>query len=157
MTSKMTQGHAPNYPIIGDADFQVSKLYGMLPADAEGDPKTHSQQITRRSAMFTSLVRTKKLQLILVYPMTTGRNFDEVSPVIDSLQLTAKHQVATPAELEAGEESSLRAQSPMRKHKRRYPNGWKAPQAVYPDRSAATIDQHSAEGRLAILGTLFGG
>jgi thioredoxin-dependent peroxiredoxin len=91
-----TQGQAPNYPIVGDADFKISKLYGMLPADVEGDPKkrTPADNATVRNVYVVG--PDKKVKLILVYPMTTGRNFDEVLRVIDSLQLTAKHQVATP-------------------------------------------------------------
>ena len=99
-----TQGHALNYPIISDADFNVSKLYGMLAADVAGDPKS-------RTAMDNQTVRNvfvvgpdKKIKLILVYPMTTGRNFDEVLRVIDSLQLTAKHRVATPVNWQQGED-----------------------------------------------------
>jgi alkyl hydroperoxide reductase subunit AhpC len=99
-----TQGHAPNYPIIGDADFGVSKLYGMLGADVSGDPAD-------RTAMDNQTVRNvfvvgpdKKVKLVLVYPMTTGRNFDEVLRVIDSLQLTAKHRVATPVNWQHGED-----------------------------------------------------
>jgi alkyl hydroperoxide reductase subunit AhpC len=99
-----TQGHAPNYPIIGDADFAVSKLYGMLGADVSGDPSD-------RTAMDNQTVRNvfvvgpdKKIKLVLVYPMTTGRNFDEVLRVIDSLQLTAKHRVATPVNWQSGED-----------------------------------------------------
>ena len=99
-----TQGARPDYPIIGDADFNVSKLYGMLPAAVSGDP-------TKRTAADNQTVRNvfvigpdKKIKLVLVYPMTTGRNFDEVLRVIDSLQLTAKHKVATPAQWQQGDD-----------------------------------------------------
>ena len=91
-----TQGHAPNYPIIGDADFNVAKLYGMLPADTEGDAKSRKPADNATVRNVYVVGPDKKIKLILVYPMTTGRNFDEVLRVIDSLQLTAKHQVATP-------------------------------------------------------------
>jgi alkyl hydroperoxide reductase subunit AhpC len=99
-----TQGHAPNYPIISDEDFNVSKLYGMLPADTSGDsaPRTPADNQTVRNVFVIG--PDKKVKLILVYPMTTGRNFDEVLRVIDSLQLTAKHRVATPAQWQPGED-----------------------------------------------------
>jgi alkyl hydroperoxide reductase subunit AhpC len=99
-----TQGARPNFPIIGDGDFNVSKLYGMLPADTEGDAKarTPAQNQTVRNVYVIG--PDKKIKLILVYPMTTGRNFDEVLRVIDSLQLTANHKVATPANWKQGED-----------------------------------------------------
>jgi thioredoxin-dependent peroxiredoxin len=99
-----TQGYAPNYPIIGDADFEVSKLYGMLPADVSGDPaqRTPADNQTVRNVFVIG--PDKKVKLILVYPMTTGRNFDEVLRVIDSLQLTADHKVSTPVNWQPGED-----------------------------------------------------
>src|SRR6266542_564369 len=122
-----TQGQAPNYPIIGDADFNVSKLYGMLGADVSGDP-------TDRTAADNQTVRNvfvigpdKKVKLVLVYPMTTGRNFDEVLRVIDSLQLTAKHRVATPADWKQGEDVIIAGSVSDDEAKTIYPAGWKAP------------------------------
>ncbi len=99
-----TQGTAPNYPMIADTDFNVSKLYGMLPADVSGDPtaRTPADNQTLRHVFVVG--PDKKIKLILVYPMTTGRNFDEVLRVIDSLQLTANHKVATPAQWNQGED-----------------------------------------------------
>jgi alkyl hydroperoxide reductase subunit AhpC len=98
-----TQGFAPNYPIISDADFNVAKLYGMLAASTEGDSgaRTAADNQTVRNVFVIG--PDKKVKLILVYPMTTGRNFDEVLRVIDSLQLTAKHKVATPAQWQQGD------------------------------------------------------
>jgi thioredoxin-dependent peroxiredoxin len=99
-----TQGTAPNYPIIGDSDFNVAKLYGMLPADVAGEAKgrTPADNATVRNVFVIG--PDKAVKLILVYPMTTGRNFDEVLRVIDSLQLTAKHKVSTPAQWQPGED-----------------------------------------------------
>ena len=99
-----TQGYAPNYPIIGDADFKVSEMYGMLPAGTEGDPleRTPADNQTVRNVFVIG--PDKKVKLVLVYPMTTGRNFDEVLRVIDSLQLTANHKVATPVNWQKGDD-----------------------------------------------------
>lgn len=99
-----TQGTAPNYPLISDADFAISKAYGMLPAEVEGDPteRTPADNQTVRNVFVIG--PDKKVKLILVYPMTTGRNFDEVLRVIDSLQLTARHKVATPANWKSGDD-----------------------------------------------------
>src|SRR5947199_110134 len=122
-----TQGHAPNYPLIGDADFNVSKLYEMLPAATSGDPskRTAADNLTVRNVFVVG--PDKKLKLILVYPMTTGRNFDEVLRVIDSLQLTAKHKVATPVNWKNGEDVIIAGSVSDEDAKKTYPNGWKAP------------------------------
>jgi alkyl hydroperoxide reductase subunit AhpC len=122
-----TQGTAPNYPLIGDADFNVSKLYDMLPAATSGDPskRTAADNLTVRNVFVVG--PDKKLKLILVYPMTTGRNFDEVLRVIDSLQLTAKHKVATPANWKPGEDVIIAGSVSDEEAKKVYPDGWKAP------------------------------
>ncbi len=99
-----TQGQAPNYPIIGDDDFTVSKLYGMLPAEVEGDAKSRTPADNQTVRNVFVIGPDKKIKLILVYPMTTGRNFDEVLRVIDSLQLTAKHKVSTPVNWQPGDD-----------------------------------------------------
>jgi alkyl hydroperoxide reductase subunit AhpC len=122
-----TQGEAPNYPIIGDADFSVSKAYGMLPADVSGDPasRTPADNQTVRNVFVVS--PDKKVKLILVYPMTTGRNFDEVIRVIDSLQLTADHKVATPANWKQGEDVFIAGSVSDDEAREIYPEGWKSP------------------------------
>jgi alkyl hydroperoxide reductase subunit AhpC len=102
-----TQGAAPNYPIVGDADFAVSKAYGMLGADVSGDPNDRTAADNQTVRNVFVIGPDKKVKLILVYPMTTGRNFDEVLRVIDSLQLTAKHKVSTPANWQQGEDVIL--------------------------------------------------
>ena len=99
-----TQGTAPNYPIISDTDFNVSKLYGMLPAEVSGDPLSRTPADNQTVRNVFVIGPDKKVKLILIYPMTTGRNFDEVLRVIDSLQLTAKHRVATPAQWQQGDD-----------------------------------------------------
>ena len=99
-----TQGEAPNYPIIGDADFTVSKLYGMLPAEVGGEAADRSAADNQTVRNVFVIGPDKKVKLILVYPMTTGRNFDEVLRVIDSLQLTAQHKVSTPVNWRYGED-----------------------------------------------------
>jgi thioredoxin-dependent peroxiredoxin len=122
-----TQGEAPNYPIIGDADFHVSKLYGMLPAGTAGDPldRTPADHQTVRNVFVAG--PDKKVKLILVYPMTTGRNFDEVLRVIDSLQLTAKHKVATPVNWQQGDDVIIAGSVSHEQAKETYPDGWKEP------------------------------
>jgi alkyl hydroperoxide reductase subunit AhpC len=99
-----TQGEAPNYPIIGDADFSVSKAYGMLGSEVTGDPGSRTPADNQTVRNVFVIGPDKKIKLILVYPMTTGRNFDEVLRVIDSLQLTAEHKVATPVNWRQGED-----------------------------------------------------
>jgi alkyl hydroperoxide reductase subunit AhpC len=124
---KETQGYAPNYPIIGDADYKVSKLYGMLPAEVSGDPakRTPADNQTVRNVFVVG--PDKKIKMIMVYPMTTGRNFDEVLRVIDSLQLTAKHRVATPVNWKQGEDVIIAGSVSDDEAKKLYPQGWKAP------------------------------
>jgi thioredoxin-dependent peroxiredoxin len=122
-----TQGQAPNYPIIGDADFNVSKLYGMLPGDVSGEAsdRTATENQTVRNVFVIG--PDKKVKLILVYPMTTGRNFDEVLRVIDSLQLTAKHKVSTPVNWQQGEDVIIAGSVSTDEAKETYPDGWKEP------------------------------
>ena len=122
-----TQGTRPNFPMIGDTDFNVSKLYDMLPADVEGD-------VADRTPMDNQTVRNvfvigpdKKVKLVLAYPMTTGRNFDEVLRVIDSLQLTAKHKVATPAQWQQGGDVIIAGSVNNEQAKEIWPEGWKEP------------------------------
>ena len=122
-----TQGHRPNYPIISDADFEISKAYGMLPNEVTGDP-------TERTPVDNQTVRNvfvigpdKKIRLILVYPMTTGRNFDEVLRVIDSLQLTATHRVATPVNWQQGDKVIIAGSVSNDEAKEIWPDGWEEP------------------------------
>src|SRR5216110_285813 len=122
-----TQGTRPNYPIIGDTDFNVAKLYGMLPAEVEGDPlsRTPADNQTVRNVFVVG--PDKKVKLILVYPMTTGRNFDEVLRVIDSLQLTAKHKVATPVNWQQGDKVIIAGSVSNEQAKEMWPDGWEEP------------------------------
>lgn len=124
---KETQGFAPNYPIIGDADLAIAKAWGMLPADASGDAskRTPADNQTVRNVYIVG--PDKKIKLILVYPMTTGRNFDEVLRVLDSLQLTAKHKVATPVNWKNGEDVIIAGSVSDEEAKKTYPQGWQAP------------------------------
>ena len=124
---KETQGHAPNYPMIGDSDLNVAKLYDMLPASLPGSSqgRTAADNMTVRNVFVVG--PDKKIKLILVYPMTTGRNFDEVLRVIDSLQLTAKHKVATPVNWKQGEDVIIAGSVSDEDAKKVYPEGWKAP------------------------------
>ena len=124
---KETQGLAPNYPMIGDTDLSISKLYGMLPAAASGDPSTRTPADNQTVRNVFVIGPDKKIKLIIVYPMTTGRNFDEVLRVIDSLQLTAKHKVATPVNWRPGEDVIIAGSVSDDEAKKTYPEGWKSP------------------------------
>jgi alkyl hydroperoxide reductase subunit AhpC len=122
-----TQGTRPNFPMIGDTDFNVSKLYDMLPAEISGDPleRTPADNQTVRNVFVIG--PDKKIKLILAYPMTTGRNFDEVLRVIDSLQLTAKHKVATPAQWQQGDDVIIAGSVNNEQAKEIWPEGWNEP------------------------------
>ena len=122
-----TQGYAPNYPMIGDPELKIAKLYGMLPATAgtTADGRTAADNATVRNVYVIG--PDKKIKLVISYPMTTGRNFDEVLRMIDSLQLTAKHKVATPANWKQGEDVIIAGSVSDDDAKKTYPNGWKAP------------------------------
>jgi thioredoxin-dependent peroxiredoxin len=122
-----TQGAAPNYPIISDADFSVSKLYGMLPADTSGDAADRTPVDNQTVRNVFVIGPDKKVKLILVYPMTTGRNFDEVLRVIDSLQLTANHKVATPVNWKEGDDVIIAGSVSNDQAKEIYPDGWEEP------------------------------
>ena len=123
---KETQGVAPNYPIIGDTDLRIAKLYGMLPAAASGDAskRTPADNMTVRNVFLIG--PDKKIKLLIVYPMSTGRNFDEVLRLLDSCQLTSRHSVATPANWRQGEEVIISPSVPDEQARRTFPGGWKA-------------------------------
>ena len=122
-----TQGTAPNYPIIGDHDFEISKAYGMLSAEVSGDPLSRTPADNQTVRNVFVIGPDKKIKLILVYPMTTGRNFDEVLRVIDSLQLTANHKVATPVNWKPGEDVIIAGSVSDEEARERYPDGWTSP------------------------------
>jgi alkyl hydroperoxide reductase subunit AhpC len=122
-----TQGTAPNYPIIGDVDFKVSKLYDMLPAETSGDPLSRTPADNQTVRNVFVIGPDKKVKLVLTYPMTTGRNFDEVLRVIDSLQLTAKHKVATPAQWNDGDKVIIAGSVSDDEARETYPDGWESP------------------------------
>jgi alkyl hydroperoxide reductase subunit AhpC len=124
---KDATGHEPNYPMIGDPDLKVAKLYDMLPAETPGEAnaRTPAQNATVRNVYVIG--PDKKIKLMITYPMTTGRNFDEVLRVIDSLQLTAKHSVATPVNWKPGEQVIIAGSVSDDEAKKKYPQGWKAP------------------------------
>jgi thioredoxin-dependent peroxiredoxin len=124
---KETQGHAPNYPMIGDTDLSISKAYDMLPADLEGtcEGRTPADNQTVRNVFVIG--PDKKVKLQIAYPMTTGRNFDEVLRVVDSLQLTAKHKVSTPVNWKQGDDVIIAGSVSDDDAKKIYPNGWKSP------------------------------
>jgi len=124
---KETQGHAPNYPMIGDSDLNVAKLYEMLPAALAGSSqgRTAADNMTVRNVFVVG--PDKKIKLVLIYPMTTGRNFDEVLRVLDSLQLTAKHKVATPVNWKQGDDVIIAGSVSDDDARKIYPDGWKAP------------------------------
>jgi alkyl hydroperoxide reductase subunit AhpC len=120
-----TQGTAPNYPMIGDADLKVAKLYDMLPAEATPGKRTPADNATVRTVFVIG--PDKKIKLMLFYPMTTGRNFDELLRVLDSIQLTAKHKVATPANWKQGQDVIIAGSVSDDDAKKLFPQGWKAP------------------------------
>jgi alkyl hydroperoxide reductase subunit AhpC len=120
-----TQGTAPNYPIIGDAELQVAKAYDMIHPNATGGKRTAADNATIRSVFVVG--PDKKIKLMLTYPMSTGRNFDEVLRVIDSIQLTAKHKVATPVNWKQGQDVIILTSVSDEEAKQKFPEGWKAP------------------------------
>ena len=124
---KETQGVAPNFPMIGDPDLKISKLYGMLPASTAGGSEGRSPADNQTVRNVFVVGPDKRIKLVLVYPMTTGRNFDEVLRVIDSLQLTAKHRVATPVNWKEGDDVIIAGSVSDEEAKTIYPDGWKSP------------------------------
>ena len=132
-----TTGGRPNFPIIADSDFTVAKLYGMLPADTSGDPleRTPADNQTVRNVLVIGPDKT--IKLMIAYPMTTGRNFDEILRVIDSLQLTANHKVATPANWQQGDDVIIAGSVSDEAAKELWPEGWETPASVHAGRPGA--------------------
>jgi thioredoxin-dependent peroxiredoxin len=124
---KETQGYAPNYPVIGDSDLKIAKLYGMLAASVSGDASQRTPADNQTVRTVFVIGPDKKIKLMIIYPMTTGRNFDEVLRVIDSLQLSAKHRVATPVNWQPGQDVIIAGSVSDEEAKKIYPEGWKAP------------------------------
>ena len=137
---KETQGAAPNYPMIGDTDFNVSKLYDMLPASTSGRSAPRARTADNQTVRNVFIIGPdKKIKLVLVYPMTTGRNFQEILRVINTLQMTAKHRVATPADWKQGEDVIIAGSVSDDEAKTIYPAGLEGAEAVHPDRAAAEV------------------
>ena len=122
-----TQGYAPNYPLIGDQELKIAKAWGMLPANASGEASKRTTVDNQTVRNVFVIGPDKKIKLMLVYPMSTGRNFDEVLRVLDSLQLTAKHKVSTPVNWRQGEDVIISGSVSEEEAKKTYPQGWKAP------------------------------
>ncbi len=122
-----TQGTAPNYPMIGDADFKVAKLYDMLPATVSGDAKSRTPADNATVRAVFIIGPDKKIKATLMYPMTSGRNFDEVLRLIDSIQLTAKNKVATPVNWKQGQDVIIAGSVSDEEAKKLFPQGWKSP------------------------------
>ncbi len=120
-----TQGTAVNYPMIGDPDLKIAKLYDMLPAEATPGKRTAADNATVRTVFVIG--PDKKIKLMLFYPMTTGRNFDEILRALDSMQLTARHKVATPAQWKQGQDVIISGSVSDEEAKKLFPQGWKAP------------------------------
>jgi alkyl hydroperoxide reductase subunit AhpC len=122
-----TQGTAPNYPIIGDADFNVAKLFGMLPPDTSGEATERTPAMNQTVRNVFVIGPDKQVKLILIYPMSTGRNFDEVLRVIDALQLTAEHKVSTPVNWQKGDDVIISGSVSDEEARKMYPEGWESP------------------------------
>lgn len=126
-----TQGVAPNYPLIADVDFKVAKLYGMLPASTSGDVNKRTPADNQTVRNIFVIGPDKQIKIVLIYPMSTGRNWQEVLRVIDSLQLTAKHGVSTPSDWKQGDDVFLSAAVPEEEARKKFPKGWKSPKPYF--------------------------